>query len=648
MLETNVLRLEARLQVPPQHSVFALRLRCYLWTTVLINALQDLARGRQGDVVAVHCVNEPEYLNEGSLDAFVRVLCTRELAMNAIILDIRIPRAFPGGGSFCLQEFVPFSDHRLLVVRFQHGAPTVSTSSSDSRDEDDGAVVDDSITCRTESASEPHRGCYSFSTCRAPRLFELEGSAVEQPASYDAVAEKMRVRLRGIVQLVLLHFHVFFGLQILDVTLEFAHDKSCGSIHLVGAQSVKVLSASQPTLADSNPKREKLRRRTQQATIGTRSNQSESTKARRLHATGASALGAEDDDLRIRQQVLSSHTTYRVCRQCRKSQDVDLAKELALNQVTMRRVLANLQSAQEERAAALQRDLESQETLQHHRQSIAHLELELERARSSLEAKDGCIQELTRENAALKSRVADAVEEAHVARSQAQLAEERVVQADLLKQSAVVHQDDTLQQGQLDRLETQNAQLEVTLTQLQKELERNQQTLGKLQAKYEDVRADRDELHFQWRFVWRKLVDIKEPSVAPPQRIGGGYHLYPGPSDANVRDVIKWLVDFDAKRATIEAHKKKAIGRRSKLELELMQTLGSPKKRKDTGVRAAGPDSAGQGSCSPPHRSRSPSRRSPPRRPKKADSELAAIPIAGGCNALTLLAEAVHRNASGS
>lgn len=564
-------------------------------------------------------VNDPACLDENALDTLVRVLCDRELAMNTETPDIRIPRAFPGGGSFCLQEFVSPSDDHLLIVRFQRGALALSTSSSDIREEG-GEACESPGTSIEDEQTHLHRGRYSFSTCRT-----LQRCKQRPSPSFDSavVPDSLQARLRQLVQRVLSHFHVFFELQVVDITLEFAHDTSRDCVYLVGAKSINGRSVTR-----SKPKRGKPERHRGQIVLRNRSNQSDTTTAPRA---------SEPQTLFLQHQAIPSHTNFRVCRHCRNPQDVDLANELALKQTTMRRVLAKLQSAQEERTAAEQRDNEAHETLQQLRHTLTLLQRDVALAHSSVEAADARVLVLTQENAALQLQAADAVKEARVATTQLQ----GLLHAERLHQSVEDHTSDRSQQQHqhqqdLEHWDAQYTQLQTHVSQLELELERSQHTLRKLQTRFEKVRASRDELRFQWRFVRRKLVDVHESGVAPPQRIAGGYRSIPTPSDANVRDVVQWIVDYDAKRAVVDAHKSHTpVKKRLQLKLELMRLLGSPTKRSDSGRTRL---------MSPLRKSRSPSKRSPaPKTPNAASSDPSIAPSSSSKRAMTLLAEAAER-----
>lgn len=557
--------------------------------------LQDLAREQQTKVVAVQLSNEPVYVDEVELDALTRELCARELAMNALEPNLGVPRELPGGGSFCLQAFVPPIDNQFTVVRFQHASTLNAASSSadevgdeDSDSKEPRHTSPSSASWRSADRSD---GRYSF----VSRLWERAPSRYSSsaPRHDTVIAESLQRRVEALVRDVVTHFHVFFGLRMVDATLEFALEATSGVLHLVSAQHIKIHRVSSTPMTShrigSKHATQRRQRKLQRSARPT-TNRNESLAT----SSHTSDLDADLSALATR----SAHTNVRVCRQCRSAQHVELAQELAQRQRTLRRVLSNYQTAQEERAAAQHRESESHELLARQRQTIATLQLELDRARESLRDRDSQIEALERANAALQTQVAGAGDDVRAAKLQIELVEKRLVEAEQATRAAVQHRESNSHR-QMQHATQQQTLLQAQLEQLQHELERTQLTLRKLQTKYEEVRADRDELRFQWRFVHRKLVDVKEPGVAPPPRIAGGYQSYPAPSDANVRDVVKWLVDYSAKRALVDAHKKKSVAKRLQLKLELMRVLGSPKKRRGT-ARIA--------SSSPRRRSRSPSK----------------------------------------
>lgn len=612
------------------------------------------------------------HLTEKSLDELVRLLCTREIAMNAPEPDLSISREFldsdGAGGSFCIQEFVPPSSSKYIVAHFRH-ASTLSSSSKDTKDDDDGNNDEECrvAPCRiVERSLDFQAGLFSFST----RAWSLKNQHMTRDApgedrhlcnkDDDPVDTKLQARVQALLQHLVTHLHVFFGLQSLELTVEFAHEQSCDRLYLVSAQHIQVQQISHTRANDQHhPGSSALKTRLKPG--GKRSKQRPEVSnnlMRRDELTSELFLPTSKHQHQQQQQPPSpTHANYRVCRQCRSATDVDLAKEIMRKQTMLRGVLAKYQSVQEQHAAAHIHNEELQELLEHQQRTIHELQRELDRVRSAFQEKDVQALELKLENSGLQAQLVNNAEELQAVNLRVERAEQWVLEAEALqKQESSLDRENEDTRQTLHQWECCNAHLEQQFGQLQRELERNQQTLRKLQTKYEEVCADRDEFRFQWRFVYRKLADTKEPGVAPPQRIAGGYRSYPTPSDANVRDVVKWLVDYDAKRVLIEVQKKKTMGKRLRLKLELMRVLGSPKKRKSTlattGSAASSP--------SPCRRFRSPSKWSPTMRsksraittlePEAGASPLSTSPVQRSCRQLgsmtpemTLVQEALAR-----
>lgn len=560
-------------------------------------------------------------LTEKSLDELVRLLCTREIAMNVPEPDLSISREFLGsdgaGGSFCIQEFVPPSSSKYIVAHFRH-ASTLSSGSKGAKDNDDDDDEEErrAAPCRrVEHSLDFHAGLFSFST-RAWSLKNqhmIRDTAEEDKHLYDKdddpVDAKLQARVQVLLQHLVTHLHVFFGLQSLELTVEFAHEQSRDRLYLISAQRIQVQQISHTRANDQHhPGSSALKTRLKPGGKRSKQRPEVSNNLMRRDELTSELLLPTGKHQQQQQPPSPTHANYRVCRQCRSATDVDLAKELMRKQTMLRGVLAKYQSVQEQHAATHIHNEELQELLERQQRTIYELQRELDRVRSAFQEKDVQALELKLENSDLQVQLVNTVEELQAVNLQVEHAEQRVLEAEALqKQKSSLDRENEDAWQTLPQWECCNAHLEQQFSQLQRELERNQQTLRKLQTKYEEVRADRDELRFQWRFVYRKLVDIKEPGVAPPQRIAGGYRSYPVPSDANVRDVVKWLVNYDAKRVLIEVQKKKTVGKRLRLKLELMRVLGSPKKRKSTLATT----SSAASSPSPRLRSRSPSIRAP-------------------------------------
>lgn len=544
--------------------------------------------------------------------------------MNAPDPDLSIPREFLGsdgaGGSFCIQEFVPPSCSKYILGHFRHASTLVSGCK---RVEDDGDNEEErrmGPRRKADTSSDLHAGLFSFSIRGWSSKTQRQAGRDEEDRHVygeeeEPVDAKLQPRVQALLQHVITHLHVFFGLRSLELTLEFAHEQSHDRLYLVSAQRIQVQQISHTrTNGQQYPTSSALRTGLKPGGKRSKQRPEVSNNLLRRAELQPEPLLPTSKHQSQQQPPSPAHVNYRVCRQCRSATDVDLAKELMRKQTTLRTVLAKYQSVQEQQAATHTHNEELQELLERQARTIHELQRELDRLRSAFQEKDIQALELKLENSGLQAQLAGTVEELEAVDMRVELAEQRVLEAEAQqKQNSSLDHENEGTRLTLRQWEQRNTHLEQQLGQLQRELERNQQTLRKLQTKYEEVRADRDELRFQWRFVCRKLVDIKELGVSPPQRIAGGYRSYPTPSDANVRDVVKWLVDYDAKRVLIEAQKKKSVGKRLRLKLELMRVLGSPKKRKST-LAATGGSAAP--SPSPRRRSRSPSKMSPTMRSK--------------------------------
>lgn len=538
--------------------------------------------------------------------------------MNAAQPDLQIPREFLGsdgaGGGFCIQEFVPPSQEKRIVAHFRHAltlSPNLKSANSDD-DEEEHRIVPH------QRNPDLHAGLFSFSN-RAWNLNKQHQLTREKAAEEnrrrlngvdldDPVDAKLKTRARALLQLVISHLHVFFGLQSLELSVEFAHEQTHDRLYLVGAQCIRVQQISHTRVPGSSGLKPRNGLKPGSKRSKQRSEVSSNSLVNRDELTPEVFPGKHSHQ----QPPSPTHANYRICRQCRSSSDVDLAKELMRKHTLLRGVLANYQAVQEQHAATHTHNEELQELLERQKRTIIELQHELDRVCLAAQERDVQALELKLENSGLVFQLAGTIEELQAVNLRVEVAEQRVLQAKaLLKYNTSEDRENEDSKQTIYQWELRNAHLEQQLGQLQRELERNQQTLRKLQTKYEEVRADRDELRFQWRFVCRKLVDIKETGVAPPQRIAGGYRSYPTPCDTNVCDVVKWVVDYDAKRVLIDAQKKKSIGKRLRLKLELMRVLGSPKKRKSTMVTGSAASSP-----SPRRRSRSPSKLSSTTRSK--------------------------------
>lgn len=273
---------------------------------------------------------------------------------------------------------------------------------------------------------------------------------------------------------------------------------------------------------------------------------------------------------------------YRVCRQCRAPNEMDLTLELQKQQVLVRNLLANYQKSREQGAAA-QRDYTSamtQNTEQHAllmdlHSRVNQLEFDLRSKETQLDLANHLNAQLTHDNREYQMHAAQSARrirelEDHMddlQRAQSEWFE--VMKEDSDAQRRRWYEAHGEKYAKVDRLEDENMHLKYVLS--------------RLERSYERAYTERNELRFQWRFVHRKLVDVKESGVKPPKRVAGGYSLYPIPSTENVREVVRWIVDYEAKKNaklnSPDKHSSK-IRRRLQMKIELMRVFGgvSPKR----------------------------------------------------------------------
>ncbi|TMW66792.1 hypothetical protein Poli38472_014104 [Pythium oligandrum] len=534
-LELNLLRFEARLQ-----------------DLASLKQSQSTISGTARNI-AVQWVDPPRYVDERELDVLIRSLSAREIAMTSLEPDLNISRVCPSG-CFALQEVVS-GDLEATVIKsvfeYDPDATPNGTRNGNSVAYADGGQ----FTHQTEYVRTRKMG-YSNTTGRDPRD--------EDDCMLDAYASPIESAFRA----VLCHFasaRVFF--KRLTLVFTIADDNS---VLLTSAEAIDMWPSdggAQPTAsllekASYEPKDRKPKKK--------------------------------KDTTQLSKPAHQHH--YRVCRQCRAPVELDLSNELLRCQAMLRSVLAKYQTLSERNILSEKVNADIQAQHAHDAERIQELQRELEVTRQESQQRSSEVSHLTTETALLQEKLIITECEIEMVRHEKEEAETRVLEAE--HQLAVRFRElQAKEETKEQELKAQELDVHVKLVQLERELRRAHAQLRQVQRQKEEISAECDELRVQWRFVCRKLTDVRENGVNPPRRIAGGYNSYPSPSIENVDHVIKWIVDYEAKKTVIESQKK-SIGKRLKMKLELMRLLDS-----------------GRLSASPRRRaSRSPRRRSPSRR----------------------------------
>lgn len=528
-------------------------------------------------------------LSEVDLDRLIRTLCAREAAMRAPEPDIRISRQLPGGG-FCLQEslasITTATDQTSITSYFQ-------CQPSDN-------FGDYENHCQYSHIANGHEAQGTFANA------EDSGPEVEDPVQINGCLAQ---RIEEMIKCLLRHLYHAHGVIIRTLTLESTvvealRPDSSPNIYVTGARAIEIRAISKPEVAEE-VKRTNVQSKTkrEQAKINSRSlpkrKQRNNTLASQ-HQEFCNFIQVQSREIvplltwaqKLGMKLLDA-PNYRVCRQCRAPNEMDLTLELQKQQVLVRSLLSNYQKSREQGDAA-QRDYTSamtQNTEQHAllmdlHSRVNQLEIDLRSKETQLEQANELNTQLTRDNLEYQVHTTQSIQKIHELQERvddfhrAQSEWLNAMKEDSEAQRRRWYDAHGEKYAKADRLEDENMHLKYVLT--------------RLERSYERAYTERNELRFQWRYVHRKLVDVREPGVKPPKRVAGGYSLYPIPSTENVREVVKWIVDYEAKKNTKlnspDKHSSK-IRRRLQMKIELKHVFGgvSPK-RMMTSLHSTSPD----------------------------------------------------------
>ncbi|DAZ94043.1 TPA: hypothetical protein N0F65_001474 [Lagenidium giganteum] len=501
-----------------------------------------------GDPVALHWKDVPVALDEIVLDRLVRLLCAREVAIRNPEPDMTVPRKALDG-PFCLQQFVaPVEQlryrchvrHTRLVELLQmvDGAErtTASMDVSDidpceyTRFEDYADDVAMTITADRKDSGNS----------------SIEIIADEDVASTQAVANRpvraVDHQLRDRALLVLQHLHSQEWL-VQELVFEFvvATTSTQPSIVLVGAHRVAAVHFEL-----------KVHR----------------TKHKGKHRSTSSST------THVPTKGAPSHRNYRICRSCRGLDELSLAQELNGCQDALRGVLTKYQTALEQVAVLTSATDRLQHTTNAQLQTLRDQQHEIERLQQALLTKTLEHRGVAKSNTRLQRELNEALAELQ---STQQALQRRIDQVHDLNDQRIAAERAQQERDSAERSmwKAKVHEVETQVEQLQKQVTELTANLVKAQQEREEMCAERDELSFRWGFVCRKLTDINEPGVAPPKRVAGGFSCYPTPSTENVTEVVRWLVDYEAKKTVIEAQKQ-SVQKRLRLKLKLLRALAAP------------------------------------------------------------------------
>lgn len=492
--------------------------------------------------------------------------------------DIRIARQFPGGG-FCLQESlasITSATEQTSIMSFFQCHP-----SDGIRDYESHSQYSHIANGSEAQATFAHA--------------DDAGPEVEDPVRIDGCLAQ---RVEEIIRCLVHHLYHVHGVMVHALTLEStivgaSRADSSPIIYVTGARAIEMHAISKPEEA------EEVRRVSGKAKA---KHDKAKTHPRSMskHKQNNNALASEHQEfcnfIQAQPPEIASLLTwaqnigmklldapnYRVCRQCRAPNEMDLTLELKKQQVLVRNLLANYQKSREQGAAA-QRDYTSamtQNTEQHAllmdlHSRVNQLEFDLRSKETQLNLTNHLNAQLTHDNREYQLHAAQSARRIHelqdhmddLQRAQSEWLD--AMREDSDAQRRRWYEAHGEKYAKVDRVEDENLHLKYVLS--------------RLERSYERAYTERNELRFQWRFVHRKLVDVKETGVKPPKRVAGGYSLYPIPSTANVREVVRWIVDYEAKKNaklnSPDKHSSK-IRRRLQMKIELMRVFGgiSPKR----------------------------------------------------------------------
>ncbi|GLE09949.1 hypothetical protein PINS_up021894 [Pythium insidiosum] len=502
--------------------------------------LQDLARSRRQTTVAVQWRELPVQLDEAALDHLVRSLCAREKALTSAdpedVASIDC-RAY-AGGAFVLQARVESPSETHVVARFD----------CESREGEDGIVM---VVVQHEPSERAN--------CQAPVLPVAAQRLVESQTR--AVVRHLAAR----------------GSVVHSMELEFTLLSSPSTAVLTTARSLAVSlrekpSTSMPCQHPLEPRRP-ARVSHKQATLAAAQEQDP-------HGVMENPLALAED--LVGAHALPSHHSYRICRKCRSTADVDLAREVQRHQKTLRGVLAQYQSLQQRHAALETQHRNLMTRIAQRDEQIEALTSHLNAARNAAREQRQLQEDTATRYAELERELSTQQQKYATLLSELDAANARALERQQQHDAAVNGlQDDSSVERQRWQARHDDALRE--LDALRAHVARLESLQRKAERQHEEMRAECDEMRFQWSFVSRKLTDVAERGVLPPRRVAGGFSSYPTPSAANVELVVKWIVDYEARRTVIDSQKKSA-GRRLRMKLQLMRALqqqpASPRRRR--------------------------------------------------------------------
>jgi hypothetical protein len=612
--------------------------------------------------VAVQQVDSaPRLLSEQALDHFTRSLCAREWQLLAIAAEAGDSVTADGlrGNTDAAGTSTPMSG----VVPYRGSAPFCLQERVGGSSVNSGVLVANfELTNSPGGADSSMAGQLSLLWLRGPPILHHDqccpsGNRCSQ--QQDPVSTPLRKRVEMAASRVFHHLRENHSLLLTSATLEFAIVKDVGGgecldVILVAASSIsfghdlaamRITGQRSPMIGPPDPidawQRSSGDDRSESKAVA-EPGHDEGTWVIDLSLMNATLASSRQLKARSHCRKRGSDGELplpRVCRQCRGPMDVALANELKQERATARTALAKLEALQE--------------TISVLEQSKHALGLEMLRLRSERDGwTERCgliVSRYEATTAELCARLSESVEARAMAlEDDAWLGydsqrweqhEDRIQRRVMvLVATRVQKQRDEQTEQWRDEWEVMmaasqaSADIQKTLRTAQ-ELERDHELLTRLQTKLELVRAERDELRFQWKYVARQLTDIKAHGVQLPPRVAGGFSSYPSPSPENVRAVVKWIVDYEVKRVALEARSRtRSVGKRLKLKLELMRALAGPsslspvKKRKSKsggGLVLSGGDGGSQRGLSvalesSPKKSLrgSPHRRRPPSPPR--------------------------------
>lgn len=521
------------------------------------------------EIIAAQQLDDaPRLYSEQDLDRLVRTLCARELKLRSLTseaLDAADKRAFlsssgpnfvsyNGPTPFCLQEHLGDKDKVVVANVKIAGGPQ------------NGPHSVYQLSLHDENRLPGH----SCQCC-------VSGQHQMVPLSKETTTMKQNVQ--EIVTRLVLHLREHYGVALIAAKFELAQVKSPRSIAkndlvLIAACAIEITSAASfvsqredapntldSLIDDAGDARCDEERTTWEFEIPplASSNFSEKQYRKRHTARDASPLP-------------------RVCRQCRGPLDVALSNELKRERATTRSALAKLEA--------------SQITIRELGDTSAGMKIEIMHLRRECEDWERRCKALVEQHSLEMDVIRRRLSEANELRKMAledsswyggdanhwQALETRVQRQVSRIVETQLHQqrDAHVEQWRAEWLASV-ATIQAKAERAKEEsdrIERDIEQLARTQTKLELIRAERDELRFQWRFVVRQLTDIKTRGVQLPVRVAGGFSSYPSPSPENVRSVVKWIVDYEVKRVALEARSRtKSAGKRLKLKVELMRAL---------------------------------------------------------------------------